>query len=113
FLIPPLLSSWNPPNPMLVTQLNIFAGQLYLHNWETYEQLCTFLGLYLSDSKTISTVRYENDGFIKPEHQSKEMNELCTFKSSLLSELKELFGMRQKENEYAITQWAGLWVVDR
>ncbi|THU80575.1 hypothetical protein K435DRAFT_767927 [Dendrothele bispora CBS 962.96] len=103
YAIPPLPSSWNPPDPMLVTQLNIFTGQLYLRDWETYKQLCRFLGLYLSGTTSTAGYDPESDGFVKPEHQSGGMSELCPFETSPLPELKKLFGMRRKGNGYAMT----------
>ncbi|KDQ56720.1 hypothetical protein JAAARDRAFT_689627 [Jaapia argillacea MUCL 33604] len=34
------------PRRNLVTLLNLCAGQLYLPNYETYQQLCQFLGRF-------------------------------------------------------------------
>ncbi|THV04293.1 hypothetical protein K435DRAFT_961925 [Dendrothele bispora CBS 962.96] len=101
--IPPLTSNWNPPDSFMIMQLNIFAGQLYLCNWDTYKQLCLFLGLHLAGEEGLDSEEYESDGFIKPEHRSREMKLMCPFENSPLPELKRLFGARRKGSGYAFT----------
>ena len=44
YSIPPLPSDWTPPWA-LIDQLNVFAGQLYLRDYESYLRLCRFLGV--------------------------------------------------------------------
>ena len=48
YSIPPLPSGWTPPWA-LIDQLNMFAGQLYLRNYESYLRLCRFLGVPTKD----------------------------------------------------------------
>ena len=55
YSIPPLPSDWTPPWA-LIDQLNVFAGQLYLRDYESYLRLCCFLGVptnQLSDGTAI------------------------------------------------------------
>ena len=44
YSIPPLPSNWTPPWA-LIDQLNIFAGQLYLRDYESYLRLCRLLDI--------------------------------------------------------------------
>ncbi len=46
----------------LVTQLNIFAGQLYVTDHSAYRTLCSFLGLHLAGET--DGLPFESDGFI-------------------------------------------------
>ena len=43
YSIPPVPASWTPPWE-LIDQLNLFAGQLYLSDWDAYVRLTRFLG---------------------------------------------------------------------
>jgi hypothetical protein len=44
YSIPPLPSDWTPPWA-LIDQLNVFAGQFYLRDYESYLRLCCLLGV--------------------------------------------------------------------
>ncbi|KAF8132464.1 hypothetical protein EV363DRAFT_108384 [Boletus edulis] len=44
YTIPPISDSWTPPCD-LIDQLNVFAGQLYLRDYESYLRLRRFLGM--------------------------------------------------------------------
>ena len=54
FTIPHVPDNWNPPWE-LIDQLNIFAGQLYLRDYETYLRLCRFLRIDSEDPKPVPT----------------------------------------------------------
>jgi len=56
FCIPPLPPSWAPPTTHLVSQLNLWAGQLYLSDYQTYLQLCKFLGIYTNDLRSTGDI---------------------------------------------------------
>ncbi|KAK7464063.1 hypothetical protein VKT23_006223 [Stygiomarasmius scandens] len=103
YTIPPLKSDWIAPDPFMIMQLNLFSGQLYLRDWESYKELCLFLGLHLAGEKDLDSTEYESDGFIKPEHRSERMKQLCPFQTSPLPQLKKLFGARRKGSGYAFT----------
>jgi hypothetical protein len=60
--IPPVSRSWSPPK--ISTQINLFAGQLYLRDFEEYLSLCRFLGL--SNQPPDDRVRIGCDGFVDP-----------------------------------------------
>ncbi|KAG9311465.1 hypothetical protein JVU11DRAFT_8580 [Chiua virens] len=46
--IPPVPSTWTPPWA-LIDQLNVFAGQLYLRDFDSYVRLSRFLGVHRED----------------------------------------------------------------
>ncbi|KAJ7636920.1 hypothetical protein FB45DRAFT_1056179 [Roridomyces roridus] len=93
---------WSPNE---IAQLNIFAGQLYLKNFEEYGRLCAMLGLYVNDeiSGDGSPIKYESDGFVKPVNRRGAMVEDCLFRQSPLSAVKDLVGWRRKGLNYAPT----------
>ncbi|KAF8548129.1 hypothetical protein OG21DRAFT_1599535 [Imleria badia] len=55
YSIPPLPSDWSPPWA-LIDQLNVFAGQLYLRDYESYLGLCRFLGVPTKESPNNTAV---------------------------------------------------------
>ncbi|KAK7434636.1 hypothetical protein VKT23_020102 [Stygiomarasmius scandens] len=101
--IPPLSPTWHHPCPHMMMQLDLFAGQLYLPNWEAYKRLCNYLGLYIPNNDNSEVVKCQSDGFIKKEDRIGIMQTECPFTISPLPKLKELFGLRRKGNGYAFT----------
>lgn len=56
---------FNPDLPRnLITQLNLFAGQLYFRSYDEYVETCRFLGL--SSAATLEGQIVQSDGFIVP-----------------------------------------------
>ncbi|KAJ7194004.1 hypothetical protein GGX14DRAFT_586998 [Mycena pura] len=88
-----------------ITQLNLFAGQLYLKNIDEYRRLCNMLGLYIDDevSGDGSPVRYESDGFVARGNRRGAMSENCFFTESPLLAVKDLVGLRRKGLDYMST----------
>ncbi|KAF9473712.1 hypothetical protein BDN70DRAFT_885624 [Pholiota conissans] len=82
-------------------QLNIWAGQLYLDNYESYLRLCLLLGLSSSESDNNTLI--ESDRFVPKEGRSKEMSAVCLFDKSPLPLLKVLFGLRRKGMSFQST----------
>ncbi|RDB23570.1 hypothetical protein Hypma_009270 [Hypsizygus marmoreus] len=99
FCIPPLPSPWTPPSPTDVSQLNLWAGQLYLKDFGAYSHLCLILGLMRDDT----TGSWESDGFVKPEHRCDEMALVCKLSESPLPFLKDVMGLRRKGMNYLST----------
>jgi hypothetical protein len=95
--IPPLPRHWVPPSLDLRDHLNLWAGQLYLPDYDTYIRLCNFLGLYTQAGKDVPI---QIDGFIRPEHRRENLDPLCPFSESPIPFLKDLVGMRQKGMSY-------------
>ena len=57
YSIPPLPSDWTPPWA-LIDQLNVFAGQLYLRDYESYLRLCRFLGVPTKELSNGTAIRW-------------------------------------------------------
>ncbi|KAG8964182.1 hypothetical protein FRC03_002126 [Tulasnella sp. 419] len=99
--IPPLTDSWVPPSPAITTCLNIWAGQLYIEDYNSYRFLCHFLGLYTWQPKKDDII--QPDGFVKPEHRGNTPLVSCSFTSSQVQYLKKLLELRGKGMEYFST----------
>jgi hypothetical protein len=82
-------------------QLNIWAGQLYLDQYETYLCLCLLLGVSSSETAGYSSV--QSDRFVPKIGRIGEMVEVCLFDESPLTLLKTLFGLRRKGMSYQQT----------
>ena len=90
YSIPPLpRSGWVPPPRIVRSQLSLWAGELYLNDYETYLELCAFLGIYT----TPGTEGVQSDGFVKPSHRTGRLLEECTFNESPMPLLKTLVGL--------------------
>ncbi|KAG6871980.1 hypothetical protein C0992_010014 [Termitomyces sp. T32_za158] len=102
YSMPPLSASPDPltfiRDPML--QLNLWAGQLYLKDFETYKELCQVLGLIGAES---GPSIWDSDGFVKPENRLGAMKEKCQMIVSPVMFLRELFSLRRKGLAYAPT----------
>ena len=105
YCVPPLPTTWKAPSAKLVRQLNLFAGQLYLLDYNEYQQLCTFLGLYSRKQQAGDNAQIQSDGFVKPMHRHGTLAHLqvCQFQRSPLRTLKNLIGHRRKGMNYAST----------
>lgn len=104
YCVPPLPPS--EPNAFVPSidircQLNIWSGQLYLDQYETYLRMCLLLGLSSSDG--VGSAVTEGDRFVRPENRSGEIAQACLFDESPLPLLKRLFVLRRKGMNYAPT----------
>ncbi|KAH6623091.1 hypothetical protein F5144DRAFT_623147 [Chaetomium tenue] len=75
------------PPPELVTQLNLFAGQLYLRSYAEYVRLCRYLGLSYRENEGDEEIAA--DGFVG--RAGGEGYEYCGFESSPVGFLNVLF----------------------
>ncbi|KAK3293166.1 uncharacterized protein B0H64DRAFT_327170 [Chaetomium fimeti] len=75
------------PPPELVTQLNLFAGQLYLRSYADYVRLCRYLGLSYRENEGEEEIAA--DGFVG--RAGGEGYEDCEFESSPVGVLNVLF----------------------
>ncbi|KAI0319197.1 hypothetical protein OF83DRAFT_1055392 [Amylostereum chailletii] len=100
YCIPPLPNRWVLPQ-MVRIQLGLFAGQLYLDDYETYEKLCAFLGLHMGFPDAIGLEK-QSDGFVmqedRPPHEV-----YSPFLESPVVTLQELFGYRRKGMSFLLT----------
>jgi hypothetical protein len=100
--IPALPQSW--VTPPVVSQLNLFAGQLYIQSYEEYELTCAWLGLCSQppdDAKGISS-----DGFISSERRLRSKSALvraCSFQTSPVAFLRTVMAMRRKGQSIGIS----------
>ncbi|KAK7032650.1 hypothetical protein VNI00_012915 [Paramarasmius palmivorus] len=100
YSVPPILQP-RIPSPHIISQLNIFAGQLYLTSFEDYRRLSDFLGLQIDHS---NPYRAQSDGFIMPGGLRRELGvHECRFAESPVPFLQELIGLRRKGAGYLPT----------
>lgn len=93
-----------PPQCSLIDELNIFSGQLYLQNYDAYRKLCEFLGLYLEELPSGSTISIHSDGFV--EKSSREilgMKSSSPFSKSPVPFLRRLMAFRRQGQDYLAT----------
>ena len=94
----------SPPRTLVserkaVNQLNLFAGQLYLRDYQTYLDLCTFLGVVCGKpEEQPQGVIVQMDGFMKA-----NITLLSPFEGSPLPYLKELISFRRKGQSFQAT----------
>ncbi|KAL4077945.1 hypothetical protein J3A83DRAFT_1702057 [Scleroderma citrinum] len=101
YSIPAVPCNWIAPTA-LVDLLNLFAGQLYLHDYMTYIRVCRYLGVYAKD---LNREGYEvhSDGFIEPVHRPLRAQTMGGFLRSPLPLLRHLIGLRRMGLQVAHT----------
>ncbi|KAH0834181.1 hypothetical protein J3R83DRAFT_11490 [Lanmaoa asiatica] len=109
YSIPEVSADWTPPQG-LMSQLNVFAGQLYLSDHAAYIRLCRFLCVYAQDLQDEEDMVVQYDGFIKPEHRRGSLGGQTqrTFQSTPLPFVKVLLGLRRKGMSFAQTHMGKL-----
>jgi hypothetical protein len=107
YSIPPVLNRWIPPSSF-TDELSVFAGQLYLKDYETYIRLCRFLWVYTRDLKGNEDLIVEPDGFILPVNREKLSGIPHTFASTPIVSLKALMNLRSKDINIASTHMGKL-----
>lgn len=89
YTVPACASTWRPTPDSLITQLNLFAGQLYLRNYAEYVRMCRYLGL--SYTKNSGEEKVGQDGFVGKGVMYPE----CRFGTSPVGFLRGLVGVRR------------------
>ena len=108
YSIPSVRAGWIPPSP-LMDQLNVFAGELYLKDYETYIRLCRFLCVYAKDLQCEEGIEVGSDGFIAPRNRPRRLQTAVdTFQNSPLDSLKILISLRRKGTRFAPTHMGKL-----
>jgi hypothetical protein len=87
---------WSAPAHVR-TELNLFAGQLYLDCREEYDRVCVLLALSMAHP---GAVYCEVDGFVPPEHRTGGNS---PFPRSKIAILKTLIALRRKGMGYSRT----------
>ncbi|KAF8127615.1 hypothetical protein EV363DRAFT_1513903 [Boletus edulis] len=106
-VIPTIPAGWTPP-PLLMDQLNVFAGQLYLKDYETYIRLCRFLCVYTKVTQDEEGIEVGCDGFILPNYRPQHLLGVSTFQTTPLDSLRTLMGIRRKGMRFAPTHMGKL-----
>ncbi|KAI6041745.1 hypothetical protein EDC04DRAFT_2892829 [Pisolithus marmoratus] len=86
---------WIAPT-VLMDQVNLFAGQLYLHDYNTYLRLCRFLCVYADDLADEGDLEVESDGFIAPVNRPAKAQSVGSFQKSPLPFLKHVINLRRR-----------------
>ena len=107
YSIPAVPAGWTPPSS-LMDQLNVFTGQLYLKDYETYIRLCRFLCVYARDLQDEEDIEVGCDGFISPNNRPRHLQSVYTFQTSPLDSLRKLMGLRRKGMRFAPTHMGQL-----
>jgi hypothetical protein len=80
---------WSAP-PHVVTELNLFAGQLFFDSKTEYERVCALLALSMAHPKA---EKVELDGFVLPEYRT--TGKSSPLANSKIPVLKKLIVLRQ------------------
>ncbi|KAF8439864.1 hypothetical protein L210DRAFT_3645838 [Boletus edulis BED1] len=107
YSIPTIPAGWTPP-PLLMDQLNVFAGQLYLKDYETYIRLCRFLCVYTRDMQDEEGIEVGCDGFILSNYRPQHLQSVSTFQTTPLDSLRTLISIRRKGMRFAPTHMGKL-----
>ena len=97
YSIPSLPSDWTPPWA-LIDQLNVFAGQLYIRDYESYLRLCHFLGVPTKEPSDGTVFRW-NLFNIPGSFEEMEI----TFLGSPLPSVMALLAIRSRGRPFAQT----------
>ncbi|KAI6044144.1 hypothetical protein EDC04DRAFT_3138106 [Pisolithus marmoratus] len=96
------LPDWSA-STSLVDQVNLFAGQLYLRDYNTYLRLSRFLCIYADDLAGEGNLEVESDGFITPAYRPPRAQSVGSFQNSPLPFLKHVFGLRRRGMNFTAT----------
>ncbi len=106
--IPAISEPWSAPR--MVRQLNLFAGQLYIRNYEDYVSLCGFLGL--CSKPPIDHIEVARNGFISPQGRAdlseSVMFRECPFTTSPVAFLRTILAIRRKGQSFAMSHFGML-----
>ncbi|KAG9309802.1 hypothetical protein JVU11DRAFT_10178 [Chiua virens] len=106
YSVPAVRTGLRSPS-LLMDQLNVFAGQLYLKDYETYLRLCRFLCVYARDLKD-EECEVESDGFIAPNNRPEHLRSSPAFQSTPLSSVRALIALRRKGMRFSPTHMGQL-----
>ena len=107
YSIPTVPPGWIAPS-LLMDQLNVFAGQLYLKDYRTYIRLCRFLCVYARDLAGEEGIEVGRNGFIEPRNRPRYLRNIHTFQSAPLLSLRVLMGLRRKGMSFTLTHMGKL-----
>lgn len=116
YSVPPQFDSQTPSSRSIIQiYFDIFAGQLYLSDYNEYVMLCALLGLSQISNvfRDHAAPPSDSDGFVKPENRRELFlchpgYAACRFTSSQIPMLRDLFGRRRKGMNYLLTHMGQL-----
>ena len=96
FMVPHRKSAPDKP-PHIISELNLFAGQLYFASGEVYRETCKILGLYLRDPPANVSDEIDATGFVRdPTARIILGLQGAQFSESPVTFLRTLTGLRRK-----------------
>ena len=109
YSIPVVPDGWIPLS-CFMDELSVFAGQLYLKDYETYIRLCRFLCVYTRDLQGEEGIIVEPDGFILPRNRPKHSGTVIahTFSNTPIVSLRALMDLRSKGIDFTSTHMGKL-----
>jgi len=97
-------SPFTPPSREVIHELNLFAGQLFLADKESYNAVRSMLGLHLREVPEEFKKDVEADGFVRGQRARQALAiDHCAFDRSPVAFLKQLTGWRRKGQGYALS----------
>jgi hypothetical protein len=119
YTVPPLPENWTLPSVAIRSQLNLWAGSLFLDDYSSYVALGAFLGIFTSQSYRlygVDDIERHADGFVPPRQREKGgtvarlrltsvLNDYGnqSFQENPIEALKELVGLRRYGMTYLRT----------
>ena len=107
YCTPTLPTGWTAPLN-LMDQLNMFAGQLYLKDYETYTRLRRLLFVHARDLEGEEGTEFGHNGFIEPRNRPRHLQSMQAFRAPPLESLKTLLGLRRKGMRFTQTHMGKL-----
>ena len=105
----PMPPTWGTIPSSLMDQLNMFAGELYFKDYETYTRLCCFLCVYTSNPEGEEGIEIETGRFTEPGNQPEHLRKNLQAFQSVLHSLKTLIGFRRKGVHFTQTHMGKLF----
>lgn len=103
--IPPAISH----NERAIDLLSLFSGQLYFHDYASYERICCFLGLYFNEVPEELGISVSLDCFVaNPDERMMLGLSESPFQRNPLPMLRILIGLRRKGQGYLATHVGGM-----
>jgi len=92
------------PLPCVMHELNLFSGQLFFRNRESFEDVCDMLGLCLGKIPNSLRGKIDTAGFVQDEDARKIAGiRNCLFEKNPVALLRELVGWRRKGHGFTLT----------
>ena len=92
------------PHSRVMHELNLFSGQLFFRDRESFKEVCHMLGLWLGEIPDALKGKIDVSGFAQDEDVRHSLGiHNCLFRKTPLVALRELVGWRRKGQGYTLT----------